>query len=84
MGHPDASTSYTHHDNMLHTIHTATVINIHIQRGTENRGNVTNIINVNGTYPQDVDVCDLQTVLKESTIILTSKKGPTTHEAAHK
>jgi hypothetical protein len=42
--HPDASTSYTHQNNTLHTIHTATVINIHIRRATENRGNVTNLI----------------------------------------
>jgi hypothetical protein len=28
--HPDTSTSHTHQDNTLHTIHTATVINIHV------------------------------------------------------
>jgi hypothetical protein len=35
---------------------------------------------VSETYPRDV--CDLQTVLKDSTTILTSNKGPKTHEAA--
>jgi ABC-type sugar transport system ATPase subunit len=50
----------------------------------KNRQNVTNIIYVSGTCPQDMDVCDLQTVLKDSTIILTSKKEATTHEAAHR
>jgi hypothetical protein len=69
---------------MLHTIYAATIINIHMRRATENRGNVTNIIYVSGTCPQDVGVCDLRTVLKDSTIILTSKKGPKTHEAAHR
>jgi hypothetical protein len=47
-------------------------------------GNVTNLIHVSGTCPQGMDACDLQTVMKVSTIILTSKKGPTTHEAAHR
>jgi hypothetical protein len=32
--HPNASTSDTHQDNTLHTIHTSTVINIHIQRAS--------------------------------------------------
>jgi hypothetical protein len=82
--HPDASTSYTHQNNTPHTIHTATVINILIRRATENRGNVTNLIYISGTCLQDVDVCDLQTVLKDSTIILTSKKGPKTNEAEHR
>jgi hypothetical protein len=82
--HLDASTSYMHQDNILHTIHRATVINILIRRATENRVNVTNIIYVSGTCPQDVVVCDLQTKLKDSTIILTSKKGPTMHETAHR
>jgi hypothetical protein len=45
---------------------------------------VTNIIYVSGKCPQDVDLCDLKTVLKDSAIIVTSKKGPKTHEAAHR